>query len=212
MTDMNSDTQQNSALHKKALYLSYFTLGYNLLEGLVSLFAGFLAQSTALIGFGVDSFVESLSGGIMVWRFGKKKWASQEEEMNAEKKAVHLVAAAFFVLGGYVLFESAKKLYEREGAAESLLGILIAVVSLVVMPILFLLKYRTGKKLESRSLVADSKQTLACMFLSAALLAGLWLNYAFQIWWADPAAGVLIAGYLLREGYETWREGKLCAC
>ncbi|HXF49643.1 MAG TPA: cation transporter [Verrucomicrobiae bacterium] len=208
---MNSESQANSALHKKALRLSYFTLGYNLLEGLVSVFAGILAQSTALVGFGLDSFVESLSGGVMVWRFGKK-WASKEEEMKSEKKAVHLVAAAFFILGAYVLFESAQKLYERRGAEPSLLGIAIAIVSLIVMPVLFLLKYRTGKKLESKSLVADSKQTLACMFLSAALLAGLWLNYSFQIWWADPAAGLLIAGYLLYEGYETWREGRLCAC
>ena len=202
----------SSSLHKKALFLSYFTVGYNLLEGLVSVLAGVLAQSTALLAFGFDSFVESLSGGIMVWRFRKQNWASKEDEMRTEKKAVRLVAITFFILGVYVIFESAKKLYLREATEPSLFGIIIAIVSLIVMPVLFWMKYKTGKSLESRSLVADSKQTLACMLLSVALLVGLGLNYVFHLWWADPAAGILIAVYLLREGYETWQEEKLCAC
>lgn len=199
-------------LQRKALLLSYFTVAYNLLEGAVSVWAGVLAKSTALIGFGFDSFVESLSGGIMVWRFRKREWSSETEEMKVEKKAIRLVAFTFFILGAYVLFESGRKLYLQEAAEPSLFGIIIAIVSLIVMPVLFWMKYKTGKSLESRSLVADSKQTLACMFLSAALLVGLGLNYAFHLWWADPAAGVLIAGYLLREGYETWQEEKLCSC
>jgi cation diffusion facilitator family transporter len=205
-------TNVNTSLQKKALLLSYFTVGYNLLEGVVSVLAGILAKSTALLGFGFDSFVESLSGGIMVWRFRKSNWASKEEELRTEKKAVRLVAVTFFILGAYVLFESGKKLYLREAAEPSLFGIIIAIFSLILMPVLFWMKYKTGKSLESRSLVADSKQTLACMLLSVALLAGLGLNYAFHLWWADPAAGILIAGYLLREGYETWQEEKLCAC
>lgn len=199
-------------LQRKALLLSYFTVGYNLLEGLVSVLAGVLAQSTALIGFGFDSFVESLSGGIMVWRFRKREWSSETEEMKVEKKAIRLVAFTFFVLGAYVLFESGRKLYLQEAAEPSLFGIIIAIVSLIVMPVLFWMKYKTGKSLESRSLVADSKQTLACTFLSVALLAGLGLNYVFHLWWADPAAGIVIAGYLLREGHETWQEEKLCSC
>ena len=199
-------------LQRKALFLSYFTAGYNLLEGAVSVLAGVLAQSTALIGFGLDSFVESLSGGIMVWRFRKREWSSETEEMKVEKKAIRLVAFTFFVLGAYVLFESGRKLYLHEAALPSLFGIIIAIVSLVVMPVLFWMKYKTGKSLESRSLVADSRQTLACMFLSVALLVGLGLNYAFRLWWADPAAGLVIAGYLLKEGYQTWQEEKLCQC
>ncbi len=201
-----------SPLHQKALRLSYFTVGYNLLEGLVSILAGVLAKSTALVGFGFDSFVESLSGGIMIWRFRKQEWSSEAEEIKVEKKAIRLVAVTFFILGAYVIFESAKKLYFREAAGPSLFGIIIALVSLIVMPVLFWMKYKTGKELESRSLVADSKQTLACVLLSVALLIGLWLNYSFQLWWADPAAGIVIAGYLLREGYETWQEEKLCSC
>ena len=200
------------SLQRKALLLSYFTVGYNLLEGLVSVLAGVLAKSTALLGFGFDSFVESLSGGIMVWRFRKQEWSSKAEEVKVEKKAIRLVAVTFFILGAYVIFESAKKLYLREAALPSLFGIFIAIVSLIVMPVLFWMKYKTGKELESRSLVADSKQTLACMLLSVALLIGLWLNYSFQFWWADPTAGIVIAGYLLWEGYKTWQEEKLCSC
>jgi len=199
-------------LQRKALLLSYFTVGYNLLEGLISVLAGILAQSTALLGFGFDSFVESLSGGIMVWRFRKQEWRSKSEEMKMEKKAIRLVAFSFFILGAYVIFESGKKLYLHEAAEPSLFGIIIAIVSLIVMPVLFWMKYKTAKSLKSRSLVADSKQTLTCMLLSVALLIGLWLNYFFHLWWADPLAGVLIAGYLLWEGYETWQEEKLCSC
>ncbi len=199
-------------LQRKALLLSYFTVGYNLLEGLISVLAGVLARSTALIGFGLDSFVESLSGGIMVWRFRKQEWSSETEEMKVEQKAIRLVAVTFFILGAYVIFESSKKLFLHEAAEPSLFGIIIAIVSLIVMPVLFWMKYKTGKSLESRSLVADSKQTLACMLLSVALLIGLGLNFFFHLWWADPAAGIVIAGYLLKEGYETWQEEKLCSC
>lgn len=202
----------NERLHRKALWLSYFTVGYNLLEGAVSLLAGALAQSTALLGFGFDSFVESLSGGIMVWRFRKREVSSQAEEMKIEKKAIRFVGATFFILGAYVVYESGKKLYFHEPAEPSLFGIIIAIVSLIVMPVLFRAKYKTGKTIESRSLMADSKQTLACTLLSLALLVGLGLNYTFHLWWADPAAGLVIAGYLLWEGYETYQEEKLCSC
>ncbi len=199
-------------LERRALWLSYFTLGYNFLEGVVSVVAGLIAGSTALLGFGFDSFVESLSGGVMVWRFRGREQASAEEMEKVEKKAVRFVAYTFFILGVYVLYESGRKLYLREAAEPSLLGIVIAIVSLIVMPILFLMKYRTGRAIKSRSLVADSKQTLACMLLSVALLIGLGLNYFFRIWWADPLAGIIIAGYLLKEGYVVRREEKLCEC
>ncbi|MFH1435530.1 MAG: cation diffusion facilitator family transporter [Pseudomonadota bacterium] len=199
-------------LHKKALTLSYFTVGYNVLEGVVSILAGVLSGSPALLGFGFDSFVESLSGGVMIWRLGKHGKISHEEEEKAEKKAAKLVGATFFILGSYVLFESVKKLVTQEAPDPSLPGIVIAVVSLVVMPILFYAKYRTGKKIGSKSLVADSKQTLACMFMSAALLVGLGLNYLFGLWQADPAAGLVIVIFLFKEGYETIKEGQLECC
>ncbi|HWP93558.1 MAG TPA: cation transporter [Thermodesulfobacteriota bacterium] len=205
-------TTGNSKLHKRALFLSYFTVGYNFLEGLVSVFAGVLSGSIALVGFGLDSFIESLSGGVMIWRFGKHGHISDEEEERIEKKAIGLVAYTFFIFGAYVLYESIKKLYYQEPPEPSLLGIIIAVVSIIVMPILFYLKYKTGKSIGSRSLVVDSKQTLACVFLSFALLLGLGLNYLYGLWWADPVVGLVIVAYLVREGYEALRERKLCSC
>lgn len=202
----------DSKLHKKALFLSYFTVGYNILEGLVSILAGLAAGSIALVGFGLDSFVESLSGGVMIWRFTQHGKISEEEEERIEKKAVKLVGYTFFILGIYVLYESLKKLYFREIPDPSLLGIIIAIISLIVMPVLFYMKYQTGKAIKSRGLIADSKETLACMFLSAALLIGLGLNYLFGLWQADPVVGLVIVIFLVKEGYTILREEKLCSC
>lgn len=202
----------DSRLHKKALILSYFTVVYNILEGIVSIIAGLLAGSIALIGFGLDSFVESMSGGIMIWRFRKHGKISEEEEEKVEKKALRLVAYTFFMLGAYVLYESVKKLYFHEIPQPSLLGIIIAVVSIIVMPVLFYMKYQTGKSIDSRSLLADSKQTLACVFLSIALLVGLGLNYLYGLWQADPIVGLVIVIFLIKEGYNILKEEKLCSC
>ncbi|HLA50900.1 MAG TPA: cation transporter [Thermodesulfobacteriota bacterium] len=202
----------DSGLHKKALSLSYFTVGYNIIEGIVSILAGLLAGSIALIGFGLDSFVESLSGGVMIWRFGKHEEMSEEEEERIEAKAVRLIAYTFFILGAYVLYESVKKLYLQEMPDPSLLGIIIAIVSIIVMPVLFYIKYRTGKTINSRSLVADSKQTLVCCILSVALLIGLGLNYLYGFWQADPIVGLVTVIFLIREGYIALREEKLCTC
>ena len=200
-------------LNKRALLLSYFTVGYNILEGVVSILAGLLAGgSIALIGFGLDSFVESLSGGIMIWRFRKHGKVSEQEEERIEKRATKLVACTFFMLGAYILFESVKKLYFHETSEPSLLGIIIAVVSMIVMPVLFYAKYQTGKAIGSRSLVADSKETLACIFLSAALLVGLGLNYLYGIWQADPVVGLIIVIFLIKEGYTTLTEEEACGC
>ena len=194
-------------LSRKALLLSYFTVGYNVVEGVVSIIAGALAGSIALIGFGLDSFVESLSGGVMIWRFRKRGKLSKEEEENIERKATKLVGYTFFVLAIYVLYESINKLVFQETPAPSLLGIIIAIVSLIVMPILFYHKYKTGNALSSRSLVADSKETLACIFLSLALLIGLGANYLFGYWQADPIVGIIVVIFLVWEGYETiWGE------
>lgn len=199
----------DSRLHKRALSLSYFTVGYNIIEGIVSIFAGWLAGSIALVGFGLDSFVESLSGSVMIWRFRKHGKISGEEEGRIEKKAERLIAYTFFMLGAYVLYESVKKLYRQEIPDPSLLGLIIAIFSLIVMPVLFYMKYRTGKLINSRSLIADSKETLACSFLSLALLIGLGLNYLYGLRQADPMLGLIIVVFLLREGYTTLKEEKL---
>jgi divalent metal cation (Fe/Co/Zn/Cd) transporter len=202
----------NSTLHKKALSLSYFTVGYNVLEGIVSIIAGLSAGSIALVGFGLDSFVESLSGSVMIWRFRKHGKMTEEEEERVEAKAIRLIAYAFFILGSYILYESVKKLCLHEIPHPSLLGIIIAIVSMIVMPVLFYIKYQTGKTINSKSLMADSKQTLACAFLSIALLIGLGTNYLYGLWWADPVVGMIIVIFLIKEGYTALKEGKVCSC
>ncbi len=201
-----------SHLNRRALALSYFTVGYNLVEGLVSVLAGTLAGSIALVGFGLDSFVESLSGVVMIWRFRPHATLSPAERERREQRAVKLVGWTFFLLAAYVLYESVEKLWFQEPPAPTLLGIIIALVSLLAMPLLYSLKYQTGKSLKSASLMADSRQTLACALLSAALLVGLGLNYLCGFWQADPIIGLLIAGVLGKEGLEALRQGKLCTC
>jgi len=199
-------------LRRKALRLSYFTIAYNMVECLVSLLAGYLAGSIALVGFGLDSLVESLSGGVMIWRFARHETLSAAEEARRERRAVKIVGFTFFILAAYVLYESLEKLIFQEAPAPSLLGIVIALTSMLVMPGLFYLKYQTGKSLGSASLMADSKQTLACAMLSVALLIGLGLNYWFGIWQADPGIGLVIVALLIREGYQALKTEKLCSC
>jgi cation diffusion facilitator family transporter len=195
--------------YKKALWLSVFTVLYNIVECIVSILAGVLAGSIALVGFGSDSFVESLSGSIMIWRFRKHGKIPEEEEEKIESRATKLVAITFFILGFYVLFESVKKLYFQEKPETSIIGILIAIASIIIMPLLFYWKYKVGKKLQSRSLVADSKQTLACLFMSISLLIGLLMNYLYGFWQADPVVGLIITAFLFKEGYETIKEEEL---
>jgi len=191
---------QKIRLQKRALLLSYLTVGYNVIEGIISIIAGALAGSIALIGFGLDSFIESISGGVMIWRFSQGD-KEEEEEERIEKRATRLVAYTFFILGAYVLYESIKKLVVSEIPEPSLLGIIVAIVSLILMPILFYMKFKTAKALNSSSLIADAKETLACMFLSVALLLGLGLNYLAGIWQADPIVGLFIVAFLVKEGY-----------
>lgn len=199
-------------LNKRALILSFITVTYNILEGLVSIFFGYLAGSIALIGFGFDSFIESMSGIIMIWRFGFHSQASEEKKEIIEKKATKLVAYTFFILGAYVFLVSINKLITAQPPEATLIGIIIAIVSLVAMPTLYLLKTRTARAINSLSLLADARQTLACMFLSLALLIGLGLNYLYGFWQADPIVGILIVVYLFREGLETLKDEKLCSC
>ncbi len=196
----------NSKLNKKALNLSYFTIIYNIIEGLLSIFAGLIAGSVSLVGFGLDSAVESFSAVIMVWRFKKSGKLEESKEEEIENRALKYVGYTFLILGAYVLYESLKNIYTGEIPEPSLIGIIIAMASIIIMPALYYMKFRTGKELNSRSLIADSKQTLACAYLSGALLFGLLMNYIFGIWQADSLIGILIAIYLLKEGYEILSE------
>lgn len=211
MSNRGRDLADRPRLERRARGLSYFTVGYNLAEGAVSVVAGLLAGSIALLGFGLDSAVESLSGAVMIWRFRRPNLSPEEEE-RVETRAARLVGYTFFLLGAYVLYESLEKLIGREPPQPTLMGIVIASVSLVVMPGLAYIKRRTGQALGSRALVADSQETVACAYLSAALLLGLGLNYWAGLWWADPAAGLVIVAFLCKEGYKTLREEEPCGC
>ena len=195
-------------LYRKGLFLEYFTVGYNIIEAFASIVFGSIANSIALIAFGLDSVVESLSGFVLIWRLRQHGKIPEAEEERIEKKATRIVALTFFVLGFYVLFQSLKKLIGKEISDPSLPGIIIAIVSMTIMPVLTWQKYRTGKQIRSRALIADSKETLACAFLSVALLLGLGSNYLFGFWQADPIAGLIIVIFLFKEGLEGWKESR----
>ena len=193
-------------LYGRALLLEYFTVGYNILEALASIFFGSVAGSIALVGFGLDSIVESLSGLILIWRLHEHKPENVEEEAKIEKKAIRFVGLTFLLLALYVLYESLQKLILAEVPKPSLPGIVIASLSLIIMPVLWYKKRELGQSIGSRALIADSEETLACAFLSLPLLLGLLANYFFGFWQADPVTGLLLVVFLIREGLEWWRE------
>lgn len=186
--------------NRQAIRLSVFTVSYNIIEGVAAFIFGALTQSTALVAFALDSFIESVSASTMIWRFSKHR--SDEEEEKTEQRAYKIVGYSFLILGAYVLYQALNNLIRMEEPERSLFGAGIATVSLIIMPFISRAKYRLGKKIGSKSMVADSRQTLICVMLSAVLLVGTGLNYFFGIWWADPLAAVVIALFLLRESYE----------
>ena len=192
---------------RRGLRLEYLTLGYNLLESLVALAAGAIASSIALIGFGVDSLIECSSGLVMLWRLR----SDRTNRESAERQAQKLIAVSFFALAAYVAWESLETLIGREAPERSLPGILLAVTSLIVMPLLARAKRRVGRSLNSAAMVADSKQTELCSYLSGILLAGLGLNASLGWWWADPMAGIVMTPVIVKEGVSAWK-GKGCGC
>lgn len=181
-------------------------MGWNLLEALVGVLAGIVAGSIALIGFGFDSLIESLSGGILLWRL-QHDAASESREATALK----LVGFSFFILAIYVGIDSAKTLIHREPPETSVVGIILSIVSLIVMPLLARAKRKVAARIHSRALTADSRQTDICAYLSAILLAGLTLNALFGWWWADPAAGLCMLPLIISEGVEAVRGQTCCA-
>jgi len=195
---------------RTALHLEYFTVVYNILEALASLIFGSAAGSIALVGFGLDSIVESLSGLVLIWRLGQHGSGSHEAEERTEHRARRFVAVTFFLLGFYVLYESVSRLWMHEVPKPSAAGIVIAILSIIIMPVLAWKKQAIGTAIGSRALIADSRETITCAFLSVALLAGLGANYLFGFWQADPVAGILIVIFLFREGYEGLAGG--CGC
>lgn len=178
-------------------------MGWNAAEGGVAIVSGVLAGSIALIGFGVDSFVEVLSGAVIVWRLSKEGHGAQLSRA-AEQRAVKIIAVSFLLLAVGVAAESIRTLATRARPDESLPGIALAAVSLVVMPLLARAKHAVGRRLGSRAVEADATETVLCVWLSAVLLAGLGLNALFGWWWADPVAALGVAAAALREGRESW--------
>ena len=192
-------------LGQRAQLLAGASVSYNLIEAAVSITAGAVAGSVALVGFGLDSLVEVSSGVVILWQFRHRLPETRE------RQALRLIALSFFALAAYVTVESVRNLLSDGEAAASPLGIGIAAASLIVMPFLSWAQRRTGRELGSGSVVADSKQTLLCTYLSAVLLAGLVLNATLGWGWADPLAGLVIAGVAAREGLQAWR-GEFCGC
>lgn len=183
--------------------LEYLTIGWNSLEAVIAIGAGLLAGSIALIGFGFDSVIEVSSGVILLWRL-----LGNDER---EKIALRLVGLSFLALAAYVAFDAAKALWFRELPEESYVGIALAALSLIVMPLLARAKRRVAANLSSRALEADSRQTDICAYLSAILLAGLGLNALFGWWWADPVAAFVMIPIIAKEGIEALRGETCCS-
>ena len=180
------------------------TITYNVVEAVIALAAGTVAGSTALIGFGLDSIIEVASATAVAWQF-----AGRDPE-SRERAALRVIAVSFFALAAYVSVESVLSLLQGERAEHSTVGIVLAAVSLLVMPGLSYAQRRAGRELGSASAVADSKQTLLCTYLSAVLLVGLVVNSLFGWWWADPLAALVIAVVAVKEGREAWRGHHCC--
>jgi divalent metal cation (Fe/Co/Zn/Cd) transporter len=196
-----------SALLRRGLLLEYLTVGWNIGEGVVGVVSGLVAGSPALIGFGVDSFVESVSGAALIWRLRSEIGGDLDGDAidRVERRAERFVGVAFLLLAAYVAFEAVRALVSGSAPDASPVGIVLTAVSIVVMLWLAHAKRQTGEALGSRALIADSMQTYACWDLSVTALAGLVLNAALGWWWADPVAALAIAVILVREGLEALR-------
>ena len=207
MTEELSTTTKAS-LVKTGLRLEYLTVGWNVAESAIAIWAGVVAGSVALVGFGFDSVIEVTAGGFLIWRLRKHGIDTEEAEDRAERIALLVVGVTFFLLSAYILYQSVSTLLGvGEPPEESLVGIGLAVVSLVIMPFLGLYKKRIGIKIGSKALQADALETLVCAYLSLILLVGLGLNALFGWWWADPIAALVMLPLLLKEGREAVKEG-----
>ncbi len=196
-----------ATLVRRGRYLEYFTIGYNSIEGLIAVAAGLLAGSIALVGFGFDSLIEVTSGSVLLWRLHADVDESRRERIEAI--SLRLVGACFVVLAIYVTYDSVKSLIRREAPEESVIGIVLAAVSLIVMPLLVRAKRKVARSISSGALMADSKQTELCTYLSAILLGGLLLNAVLGWWWADPVAALVMVPIIVKEGIEALR-GETC--
>ncbi|MGH2702817.1 MAG: cation transporter [Actinomycetota bacterium] len=195
------------ALARRAKLLSWASLAYMTLEGIVAVIAGIVAGSIALIGFGLDSAIEGFASVVIVWRFTGSRIVSEAAERRAQK----LVAVQFFILAPYVAVEAVRALVSASHPDESVVGIALAASSVVVMPWLGRMKQRIGTRIGSSATASEGKQNLLCAYLAGALLVGLLGNALFNAWWLDPAVALFIAYVAVREGREAWRGDACCA-
>jgi divalent metal cation (Fe/Co/Zn/Cd) transporter len=195
---------RRAVLRRRIRLLVAATITYNVIEAVVAIAAGRVASSTALIGFGLDSVVEVASAAAVAWQF------TAADPHRREKATLRIIAVSFFALAGYVTVESARALAGASEAQHSPVGIGLAALSLLVMPVLSYAQRRAGRGFGSASAVADSKQTLLCTYLSAVLLVGLVANATLGWWWADPLAALVIAAAAMKEGRQAWRGDACC--
>lgn len=200
---------QEQRLHRRALRLEWFTIAWNVLEAVVAIGAGFIAGSVALVGFGVDSGIEVLSAVFLVWRLrAARPGDDAASHERAETRALYGVAATFSLLAAYIGFESINALVNEEEPEQSPVGLVLAVLSLMIMPALAYWKGRTGREMDSRALQADAAETWVCSYLSVALLLGVGLFAAFQWGWADAVGALLMLPVILWQGLETLEEAR----
>jgi cation diffusion facilitator family transporter len=201
--------ERRVALHRRALWLEYFTVGWNVIEAVVAIGAGIIAGSVALIGFGADSAIEVISAVGLLWRLRKAgPHATVSEESAAEKRALYVVAITFFLLAVYITWEAVNSLIRREEPLTSPVGIILAVLSLAIMPALAFAKQRVGREMGSRALVADSKETWVCSYLSLSLLLGVGAYAVLGWWWADPVGALTMLPVVLWQGWQTLAEAR----
>jgi divalent metal cation (Fe/Co/Zn/Cd) transporter len=196
-----------TAVVRQARRLEYFTVGWNVIEGLVAVVVGLVAGSVSLVGFGIDSFIEVTSGSVLLWRMSVD--ANGQDRDRNEKRALKAVGICFLALAAYIAYESVTDLWLNRSPEQSIPGIILACVSLVVMPLLSRAKRRVGQSLGSAAMYADAKQTEFCTYLSAILLVGLLLNALLGLWWADAAAGLVMVPIIAKEGIEGL-QGRTC--
>ncbi|HWG33975.1 MAG TPA: cation transporter [Gemmatimonadaceae bacterium] len=207
LTTRASDLDR-AALVRRGQWLSYATVGYNTLEGLASIVAGGFAGSISLVGFGIDSLIEVASGGTAMWRL--RADVDEIRRERVERASLRIIGVLFLLLAAYVAIDAVKTLWRHEAPGQSIAGIVIAALSLVVMPLLARAKRRVASGLSSRALHADATQTDLCTYLSAILLGGLVLNALIGWWWADPLAALVMTPIIAREGIAGLRAEKHC--
>jgi len=206
MTDAASlplDPQARAALVRRSRLYSRIALIYNSVEGIVSITAGIMAGSVALVGFGLDSVIEVVASLAALWRLREDAVAARR--VRSERITLRIIGSSFLALALYILVDAGLALYGREEPEKSVLGLGITILSVVIMPFLARAKRRIAVTLGSRALSADATQTDLCAYLSAIALAGLFLNAAFGWWWADPIAALVMVPIIAKEGVEGWR-------